>query len=654
MFTTPASVPGFPLLRRGIPGISALTGQRDLLRTLLFLVLLSGSGLSHAQVIKSVIYDFDGFDLGSTSLPEGDYSYGDLSYQVAANPLAASDVLGDRVLQMDIAWNNGYGAFGRGISRYVELSGSQDRLNFYFYNPLSNAQSASVQVTIADDDNQSNVFESASDDQWRSFQTIPGAAGWQLVSIPLSSFNDDNTGGNGVFDIAFTQNNGMLLLVEMRFNKPSAATTNPRFYLDFICLTEGQMPKGNNILNPPAKQPGDHCLLGAHQYEDPGKYYLIPQHFEGLFTPAPGKRLRYVNTYMQWATNGGTQPHMLPGQGYQTLLDNGYRPIITWEPSFSGLSISDPAQPSLSDIIAGTYDSYIDDFGDKLKTYDDTIIVRLMHEFDGDWYPWCVANNQQDPQLFISAWQHIVDRVRNRGAGKVKWMWCPNNSITPQASWNWVVSAYPGNSYVDIVATDVYNAHYPASLPWWRSFRWQTAEIYYYLTKYFPTKPFFLCELASRERESSEPQASQTKAGWFAMMDKDLQSYFRKTRALIFFNETKGQTWSITSSNASLNSLATNVWADDYYFFPNLPSALRQDFKENQSVHPNPTQGEVVFVGPNAVEAQIFDLSGKHVLSATVEPRGSIDLTGLNPGIYFLQYNPAPDAAPVTIRLIKQ
>src|SRR5690349_11244943 len=103
----------------------------------LFIAIVSGNLHLRSQVLKSIIYDFDGFDAGSSDLPEGEYKYGDLTYQVALNPLSQSDVLGDRVLQLNLNWSAGYGAFGRGISRYIELSQQQDRLNFFFYNPVS-------------------------------------------------------------------------------------------------------------------------------------------------------------------------------------------------------------------------------------------------------------------------------------------------------------------------------------------------------------------------------------------------------------------------------------------------------------------------------------------------------------------------------------
>src|SRR5437868_15174955 len=75
---------------------------------------------SHSQTLKSLVYDFDGLDIGSTDLPEGDYRLNDLVYQIAANPLQASDMLGDRVLKLNLTWNTQNGTFGRGISRSEE------------------------------------------------------------------------------------------------------------------------------------------------------------------------------------------------------------------------------------------------------------------------------------------------------------------------------------------------------------------------------------------------------------------------------------------------------------------------------------------------------------------------------------------------------
>ncbi|MBA3665565.1 MAG: T9SS type A sorting domain-containing protein [Bacteroidetes bacterium] len=603
---------------------------------------------SASQVLKSVVYDFDGFDLGQTNLPEGDYSYGDLSYSIATNPLPPNDMIGDRVLKMNLNWVNGYGAFGRGISRYIEFDPNQDFFNFYFYNPIANNQNAVFEISIADDDNTDNVYESSSDDSWRKSFNIPGTAGWQLISLSLKDLADGNTGGNGIFDIAFTQNKGMLLLVEFKFTKPGSSSIPATFYLDMISFSEGILPRGTTEFDLPYKSPIDYCLLGAHQVENPGQYNLIPSHFEGMFPSSPGKKIKYVNTFLQWATNGSTTPHTMPGIGLQSLMSNGYSPIVTWEPMFLGYAPLDPVQPKLDNIVNGDYNNYIDAFADQVKLLSDTLIIRFMHEFEGDWYPWCISKNNGDPSKFVNAYRAVVNRFRTRGATRVKWMWCGNSDYAPFTSYNWLVQAYPGDSYIDIVATDIYNNHYPSSLPWWKSFRWQTAESYYYLTKYIPQKPLFICELGCRERLPADNQSSETKAAWYQRMDRELQSNFHKVRALIFFNAVATQNWLVNSSASSLQSLTDNIWNDDYYFKKSTTVSIEEhEYGSGLYVYPNPTNG-IITLSYNSTSPKesfsitIYNATGKSIYSEVViKPTDSftkqLDLGDLAKGIYLVE-----------------
>src|SRR5688572_18900410 len=91
--------------------------------------------VSNASLLKYVIYDFDGLDIGATDLPDGDYSQGDIAHMIAANPLNASPVIGDRVLKLNAAWQAGAGEFGKATKRFLELNRNADKLNFYIYNP---------------------------------------------------------------------------------------------------------------------------------------------------------------------------------------------------------------------------------------------------------------------------------------------------------------------------------------------------------------------------------------------------------------------------------------------------------------------------------------------------------------------------------------
>ncbi|MCE3260841.1 MAG: glycoside hydrolase family 26 [Bacteroidetes bacterium] len=570
--------------------------------------------ISQAQMLKSIVYDFDGLDIGQNALPEGDYSFGDLSYMVDASPLPHNDMIGDRVLKINANWNSGYGAFGRGISRYIEFDSNTDNLNFYFYNPFSNNQNANFEITLADDDDQSNTYDSNKDDTWKKTLSIPGSAGWQLITIPLKDFTDGNTGGNGVFDMAFTANKGMLLLIEFRFTKAATAPGTAAFYMDMICFSDGILPRGTDEFHLPYKSPSDYCLLGAYQGMGPGLYHQIPSAVEGLFPQVPGKRLRYANFFFAWGNNGSATAHAIPGEGMQILLNNGYRPIFTWEPLFEGYGDLDPVQPRLSNINSGQYDAYIDAVADKILTLSDTIIIRFMHEFEGDWYPWCVSQNNGDPNQYISAFRRVVDRFRNKGVTKVKWMWCANSDYAPYRHYNWIVNAYPGDNYVDIIATDIYNSHHPVSLPWWKSFRWQAAESYYYLTKYFPNKPLYICEVGCRERFSSENAGSQSKGAWFERMDKELQSNFHKARALVFFNSAPDQNWFMNSSQGAIQSLTDHIWMDDYYF-TNLPpiGVEEHEYGSGLYVYPNPSNGQVTLSYNSTLQLRRnFGLPGDH------------------------------------------
>jgi len=598
----------------------------------LFVTLLS---YGQSPVLKSIIYDFDGLDIGQTDLPDGDYKNFDLTYQVAANPLNSSDVLGDRVLKLDLNWIIGKGTFGKGISRYIELNVSADHLNFYCYNPLSNNASATVDIDIQEDDNTDNNYNNASDDQWTSTINIPRSPDWQLISVPLNLFADVNAGGNGIFDIGYTLNAGKIFAVSLTFKKASSTVNPESYFIDMLCFSEGILPIGTTALELPPKNNSDHCLLGCLAYKNPAD--SVPVEVEGLF-PAGSTKLRYVNIFVPYA-HSGTNPSAYPGTSVQTLLNNGYTPIITWEMIFSSFAPLDSVQPRLAQIIAGNFDSYFDTFADNVKLYNDTILIRLFHEFDGDWYPWSIALNNQDPNQLISAFRYIVDHFRARGATKVKWIWSPNSLPNPSLAYNWAVNAYPGDSYVDIVATSIYNHPFPGSPPW-RSFRSLLSETYYYLTKYFPDKPFFICEVACRERYNAEAVSSQTKADWICQMNKDLQSYFSKTRALVFFSKIKEHDWRINSSLAAQEAVRTCIWEDSHYSdepltiaFPAKPDPFK--------VYPNPFTNEIniVFESMPGLKNEgfliVYDIMGKKVGDYRFNEKITFG-NGFPPGIYIL------------------
>lgn len=602
--------------------------------------------------LKAIVYDFDGLTLGDKDLPDEDLGYDDMDYKVATNPLGESDMLGDRVLQLNLNWSKGTGTWGCDLNKFIQLNPSADKFNFFFFNPASNGQNAQVEVMISEDDDQDNFYDVNKDDQWKKTLSITPNPGWQLISIPLSEFTDANPGGNGIFDATFTDNKGSVTRIEFTFSKPETSPGNASYYIDMICFSEGSLRTGTSALDLPSANTSDHCVLGAFTTTPQGEEYTIPSIIEGFFPKEQGKKLKYINWFLAFGTDGSAEAKELPGEEVSKLLKNGYVPIITWEPLFKGYDRLDPVQPRLNNLINGEYDSYIDAFGDQLKSYNDTVIVRLMHEFEGDWYPWSIVYNGEDPNKYITAYRKIVDRIRARGANKVKWMWCTNGDYFPRRFFNWIVTAYPGDNYVDIVASDIYNNHTPLPTPSWKSFRSKAAETYYYLTKYFPNKPMFICELGCRERFDYENSGSQTKSQWLTVMDKEMQTNFSKVRALLFFSEKVIWDWRVNSSTEVTNTIANTIWNDDYYF-KGLGQGISSvsEIEDNNSFtlnsYPSPSRGNLVvklkIEKPHSeLSLEILNVMGQKVYGTNrilnqEEFSETIDTRFLSPGTYFVK-----------------
>jgi hypothetical protein len=592
---------------------------------------------SASAQLKSVIYDFDGLDIGATNLPDGDYSNTDLFYSVSASPLPYSEVIGDRVLKLDMNWQAGFGEFGKATMRFIELNAGSDFINFYFYNPPASSGNLPVQVVIAEDDNQDNFFDAATDDKWTATVNIPQSPEWQLFSIPLSSFTDANTGGDATFNAAYTNAAGMVLSVGFILNKPNPSSTYDQFYVDMICFSEGALPHGPGILDLPAKDENASCFLGA--LGTSGSPDQVPGEIQGLL---PGnKKLSFINWFVYYSKSG-TTANEIPGPEVQNLINAGYTPVITWEMMFAGYSRLDPVQPRLDKLLNGSFDGYIDAFAKKIKTYSGNVILRIFHEFEGDWYCWSLTQNNADAGKYIAAYRHVVDRFRNLGVYNVQWMWCVNAEPKPYTAYNWIMSCYPGDNYVDIVATDIYN-HPNYGTPPWKSFRYTIAESYYYLSKYVPGKPLYICEVASRERNAGEASGSQTKSEWICQMNRDLQAYFNRTKAVIFFSIVKEHDWRINSSSPALQAFVDCIWNDPFY--NGAVDITEFNSVEKMRIYPNPFKNEIKFIYSvmsdtmRNVDISLVDVTGKVIVRSHLDQlsEGLKLGTPLPPGMYTLE-----------------
>lgn len=516
--------------------------------------------LSHAQ-LKFLIDDFEGLADGAADIkPNGFFTYGSVKINISGDVYAAGQKLvyaGKHAIKVETGGRDDFGGWGKGLNVNVELDQETDFFNFYInYTPSA---ATKLIIQFQEDDNNSHYYEKEMDDVWEYVFTPELKKGWQLISIPLSKFKDANYAGDGIFNAGYKK--GKLLGFLMSFPDKTFLHKQEHLFFDFLCFSKGTLPVGENIFTP-AADAGQFCALGAWSGEgNTANFVEIASAFESNFKPE-GKKLGVVHFFQPFGSDGGVQNNLYPSiERINKVIRAGYIPMITLEDHFVSPHPG-KAQPNLYSIVEGHFDSFFGYWASQIKQVNGTVMVRILHEFNGDWYPWCTVKNDKDPQLVAKAFRYIINIFRENKVDNVKFIWCPNSMSVPQESWNYIMEAYPGNDYVDIVALDVYNgAGSGKGVSLWRSFRKEGIENYFTLTQNFPDKPLFICETASRERKSGEP--GQSKAEWISDMALALKTDMSKIRLLAWFNEK--ETFRVNSSDESKKVFRETVIKDPYF-----------------------------------------------------------------------------------------
>ncbi len=264
---------------------------------------------------------------------------------------------------------------------------------------------------------------------------------------------------------------------------------------------------------------------------------------------APGTVSRYgvtpasVMWFDSWASGNAFN-----ASAARSLWSQGIMTHYTWEPWNTALSVSDPNQIHLQDIINGNWDSYIRARAAEFASVGAPIMVRWAHEFNGNWYPWGIANNNSNPALYVSAYRRVHDLVVAAGATNVQWIWCFNNDSTPNSSFNDPAQSYPGDAYVDWVGVDGYNWGLAPSWDpagnYWRSFDSMFSSAYSRARGIAPRRPVMVGEYASTEDGGN-------KAQWVNDMSSVLNSgRYPDLKSVVYFDQDKEERWSGTSSSA--------------------------------------------------------------------------------------------------------
>lgn len=107
------------------------------------------------------------------------------------------------------------------------------------------------------------------------------------------------------------------------------------------------------------------------------------------------------------------------------------------------------ASPTIPDIAAGKYDSYLTTIGQAIKAGGVTVNVTWAHEMNGTWYPWGIES--VTPAQWIAGWQHVYTTIKAAAGSLASMVWCPNNNDVGPVTPYW-----PGQAYVDLAAFDGY------------------------------------------------------------------------------------------------------------------------------------------------------------------------------------------------------
>ncbi|HEV3153147.1 MAG TPA: glycosyl hydrolase [Candidatus Baltobacteraceae bacterium] len=192
----------------------------------------------------------------------------------------------------------------------------------------------------------------------------------------------------------------------------------------------------------------------------------------------------------------------------------GIIPELTWEPT----------NINLTDIIAGTWDTYLKNSANELRNYGGPIFLRPFHEFNSPGWSWGLPNQGADSTAdanFIAAWQHVVNIFRERGANNVKFVWCFNSGQLGFAKtnpWDDPTNAYPGDAYVDWLSFDTYNRGNQATGKPWYTFDQVALASYKLAAAITSSHPISISEIGTTEWGDGGAR----KAQWLTQMLQEI------------------------------------------------------------------------------------------------------------------------------------
>ena len=268
-----------------------------------------------------------------------------------------------------------------------------------------------------------------------------------------------------------------------------------------------------------------------------------------------------------------TWDDVFPTKSCEMLHKRGIIPHLTWELFWPSKDANNTRQTGpdgydgFNDVLAGKYDEYIDRFARDAKAFDKRVLIRFLHEFNGNWYVWSGNKNGNadgGPEKVVAVWKYVVDRFKNIGADNVKWLWVPHGPSTDLSTeaWNDVSNYWPGDAYVDWIGLDGYN-FYPQD-PWGgarplRDFD-NCFRALYDSTSVLGEQPMMIAEFGTGEFQSG----NFYKAAWVRDAFNKIKTEYPRLKIFTWFNINKELDWRVNSSPKALSAFREAM--QDPYF----------------------------------------------------------------------------------------
>jgi beta-mannanase len=282
------------------------------------------------------------------------------------------------------------------------------------------------------------------------------------------------------------------------------------------------------------------------------------------FEQTVGKRQAIIASSSYWGEQN------FPEDNVRLITNHGSVPFIFWSPwDKPYIEGRGPDKYSITSIIEGKHDAYIDLWAEKARAFGGPIMVSFANEMNGSWFPWSGLNyggssvlpaaspkfkRYEGPETFKKAYRHVVDRVRAKGAGNIQWVLHLMNYSLPQDEWNLAPQYYPGRDYCDWLGFSLYGAQF-ADDKWadfFPLFEWPYQE----LQRIDPTKPVMVCEWGVGDFPGKGRKAQFIRDGLRWMKDPR----FPNLKACVYWHE-RWQNEDSRYSNLRVNSTPESLAA---------------------------------------------------------------------------------------------